>query len=112
ARLLTWANVGFGQGIAASGLQMLTAAAAIANGGELLKPYLVKAVLGPDGEPVKVAERQVVGRPISSETSAEMREILRSVVVNGSGTRADVPGYRVAGKTGTAQIASPTGGYL
>lgn len=98
-----WANIGFGQGLSVSPLQLTTAVAAVANGGMLVQPYLVSKIKGPDGE--TVTEPEPVRRVISQETSEEMRRILRSVVVNGSGRRADVPGFRVAGKTGTAQIA-------
>lgn len=112
ARLLRWANVGFGQGIGATAVQMVMAASAIANGGELMEPYVVKEVRGPDGELVRSHSPRVVQRPVSQQTSEEMRMSLRSVVENGSGRQADIPGYRVAGKTGTAQIASPSGGYL
>jgi len=112
ARVLRWANVGFGQGIGATALQMVMAASAIANGGELMKPYLVKEIRAPDGTVVESFSPQVVRRVISAKTAEEMRGVLRSVVENGSGRQADVPGYRVAGKTGTAQIASPQGGYL
>lgn len=111
ARPLRWANVGFGQGIGTTALQMVMAASAIANGGELMRPYLVKEVRSPSGEVIERRTPQVLGRPISPQTAAEMRASLRSVVENGSGRQADIPGYRVAGKTGTAQIAGPNG-YL
>lgn len=110
--VLTWANVGFGQGVSTTAIQMVTAAAAIANGGALMRPYLVKEILDGDGNVVRRTEPEIIRRPITRETALEMREILRSVVENGSGRQADVAGYRVAGKTGTAQIPSPTGGYL
>lgn len=112
ARLLQWANVGFGQGIGTTAVQMAMAASAIANGGALMQPYIVKEVRAPDGSLVRTTTPKVVQRPISEKTAAEMRMSMRSVVENGSGRQADIPGYRVAGKTGTAQIASPTGGYL
>lgn len=110
--VLTWANVGFGQGVSTTGIQMVTAAAAIANGGSLMRPYLVKQIMDSNGNVIKETTPEVVRRPITRETALEMRDILRSVVENGSGRQADVAGYRVAGKTGTAQIPSPTGGYL
>lgn len=111
ARLLTWANVGFGQGIGTTGLQMVMAASAIANGGKLLRPYIVKEIRSKDGVVIRSSTPEVLGRPISSSTSAELRQMLRSVVERGSGVQAEIPGYPVAGKTGTAQIAGP-GGYL
>lgn len=112
SRLLTWANVGFGQGISATAIQMVTAAAAIANGGQIMRPYIVDKVLDKGGNVIKETKPEALRRPISRATAEEMRSILRSVVENGSGRQADIPGYRVAGKTGTAQIPSPTGGYL
>lgn len=111
ARLLTWANVGFGQGIGASALQMVMAVSSIANGGQLLQPYVVKEVKNGEGDTILTSSKKVLGRPISANTSAEMRNMMRSVVERGSGTLAEVPGYPTAGKTGTAQIAGP-GGYL
>src|SRR5690606_10784418 len=86
--------------------------AAIANGGELLKPYIVKEIRSPDGSVVHQQSPEVVRRALSLKTAEEIRGVLRSVVENGSGRQADVPGYDVAGKTGTAQIAAPQGGYL
>lgn len=112
ARLLTWANVGFGQGIGTTALQMVMAASAIANGGELMRPYLVKQVLDAEGNVVEERGPEVVRRVISPKTAEDLRNILRSVVMNGSGRQAEIPGYAVAGKTGTAQIAGPSGGYL
>ena len=110
-RLLRWANVGFGQGIGATALQMVMAASAIANGGDF-KPYLVKEIRAPDGTVVHRQTPEVVRRVLSAKTAEEMRGIMRSVVENGSGRQGDVPGYPAAGKTGTAQIAAPEGGYL
>lgn len=112
ARLLTWANVGFGQGVGTTALQMVMAVSAVANGGELLRPYLVKRVLDAEGRVIEERGPEVVRRVISQKTAEDLRQVLRSVVENGSGRQAEIPGYAVAGKTGTAQIASPTGGYL
>lgn len=105
AGLLTWATVGFGQGIAVTPLQMAAAIAAIANGGILYQPYLVKHILDADGNIVETRQPTPLRRVISEQTAADMIYTLRSVVVNGSGTAADAEGFRVAGKTGTAQIA-------
>ena len=109
--LLQWANIGFGQGVAVTPLQLVMAAAAIANGGVLMKPRLVREVREPGGGAVQRSEPVALRRVLSPATAAEFSRILRSVVVNGSGRRAEVPGWRVAGKTGTAQIPRPTGGY-
>ena len=107
-RLLRWANVGFGQGISTTPIQLAAAIAAIANGGTLYRPYLVSEIQSPDGETVRVIEPQPIRRVLSEETARDFAQVMCSVVVNGSGVQADVEGYRVAGKTGTAQI--PEGG--
>lgn len=101
---LQWANVGFGQGIAVTPLQMAMAVAAIANGGTLYKPRLVKEIRTKDGDIVEARAPEIIRQVLSRQTAQEFISAMRSVVANGSGTRADVPGYRVAGKTGTAQI--------
>jgi stage V sporulation protein D (sporulation-specific penicillin-binding protein) len=108
--LVGWVNVGFGQGVTATPLQLLTAVAAVANDGRLMLPYLVKEIRDGKGARLRVRQPTEVRQVISTATAREMRRILRSVVVNGSGKRADVPGYRPAGKTGTAQVAE-AGGY-
>jgi stage V sporulation protein D (sporulation-specific penicillin-binding protein) len=102
------ANIGFGQGVSVTPLQMLTAVCAIANNGQLMQPYLVKEIQNPDGTVKSKTEPKVVRQVISEKTAATMRNLLESVVVNGSGNRAYLEGYRVAGKTGTAQ--KPKGG--
>ncbi len=107
---LQWANMGFGQGIAVTPLQLLTAVSAVANGGSLMKPYFVKEIRDAHGKLVQKVEPEVLGHPISPETAALVRDLLRSVVVNGNGNRAEVPGYQVAGKTGTAEVPG-IGGY-
>lgn len=109
--LLQWANIGFGQGVAVTPVQMAMAVAAIANGGKLMRPYLVSEVRDKSGRVIKSNEPQLVRQAISEKTAREFAFVMRSVVVNGSGSRADVVGYNVAGKTGTAQVPSPRGGY-
>lgn len=94
----------FGQGITATPIQMVTAYAALANGGRLLKPNIIDKVIHADGTEDKRVPVEV-RRVVSVETSQVMNTMLRSVVVNGHGKRADVPGYLVGGKTGTAQVA-------
>jgi stage V sporulation protein D (sporulation-specific penicillin-binding protein) len=100
------ATNGFGQGISVTPIQLITAFCATINGGYLLEPHLVKEIKSSNGQTVKRFGRKVVRQVISDSTSKELGLILRSVVTNGSGSKADVPGYRVAGKTGTAQKAS------
>ncbi len=107
--LLRWANIGFGQGLSATPLQIVMAAATVVNGGTLMRPYLVKEIRRRDGTLVRRVEPQVLRRVLRPETARRYAEVLRSVVAVGSGKPADVPGYRVAGKTGTAQIPGPHG---
>jgi stage V sporulation protein D (sporulation-specific penicillin-binding protein) len=109
--LLQWANIGFGQGVAVSPIQMAMAVAAMANGGRLMRPHLAKEIRDKSGKLVKTFEPQLVRRVLSEQTARDFATVMRSVVVNGSGSRADVPGFRVAGKTGTAEMPSPRGGY-
>ncbi len=104
------ANISFGQGISVTPLQLLSALSAIANGGILMRPHLVSKIVDPDGLIVKDFREDPIRQVISKETSKELSLILESVIVNGSGFRAKVPGYRVAGKTGTAEKPG-AGGY-
>lgn len=94
----------FGQGIAVTPLQVLNAFATMANGGNLMKPQIVEKIIHADGSEEEIVP-QVVRRVITEDTSRKIGRMLRSVVVNGHGKRADVPGYLVGGKTGTAQVA-------
>lgn len=103
------ATASFGQGISVTPIQILTAYAAMANGGKLLRPYLVDEIVHADGTHVKT-KPEVVGQPISARTSRLVTGMLVSVVEVGEGKRAGVPGYWVAGKTGTAQVARTDGG--
>ena len=98
------ARIGFGQSVAVTPLQLITAACAVVNGGRLMKPYILKEILDTEGN---VAERTiptVVANPIRPETSATMRALLENVVENGGGKNAAVQGFRIGGKTGTAQV--------
>lgn len=98
------ARIGFGQSVAVTPLQLLTAACAVVNGGRLLTPYIVQEIADANGEVIERGETQVRGNPISAETSATMRTLLESVVEEGGGKNAAIPGYRIGGKTGTAQF--------
>ncbi|HML22981.1 MAG TPA: penicillin-binding protein 2 [Aggregatilinea sp.] len=99
----------FGQGVSITPLQMLTAANAIANDGMIMQPHIVKARI--DGDQVIETQPVVLRRPISADTAHRARDIMVQIVSNPSSVDLlDVPGYTVAGKTGTAQIPIP-GGY-
>ncbi len=96
-------SIPFGHEISVTPLQLAVAYGALANGGVLYRPQIVRRIEDPDGETVQDFPPAPVGRVISQKTSATMREILRQVVVRGTGRRAQVRGYDVAGKTGTAR---------
>ena len=98
------ARIGFGQSVAVTPIQMITAACAVVNGGRLMKPYLVEAILNEDGDVLERTMPTVRANPIAEETSRTMRELLGSVVSEGGGKNARVDGYSIGGKTGTAQI--------
>src|SRR3954463_11859870 len=101
----TIGNVPIGQGIAVTPVQMAAAYAAIANRGVWVRPHLIRRIQGK--RPPRVLERRIVSRGIAAELNA----MLQNVVVGGTGTYAAVPGYKVAGKTGTAQKPDAQGGY-
>jgi len=106
------ASVAFGQEIGVTPLQLLTAVAAVGNGGWLMKPYVVSEIRNGQGEVVAQMGPQVRRRPISAETAQVLSGILEGVVSHGTGGKAALPGFRVAGKTGTAQKIDPqTGRY-
>ncbi|HOO22335.1 MAG TPA: penicillin-binding transpeptidase domain-containing protein [Clostridia bacterium] len=97
------ARMGFGQAIAITPIELVTACASVVNGGKLMTPYILDKVVDKDGK-IIVQNYPIVRRnTISKETSAIMREILESVVTEGGGKNARVEGYRIGGKTGTAQ---------
>ncbi len=98
------ARIGFGQSVAVTPIQMITAACAVVNGGRLMKPYLVEAIEDSEGAVISKTSPTVVATPISAATSATMRRLLYGVVENGGGKNAKISGWSVGGKTGTAQI--------
>ncbi len=106
AQLLTQS---FGQGIIVTPLQMAVAWSALANGGKLVQPYIVESVIKKD-QTIKT-EPQVIRRVISEEASSLISSMLVSSVNNGYAHRAAIPGYLMAGKTGTSQIAGKNGKY-
>lgn len=111
ATALDLATMSIGQTNNVTPIQLLTAVSAVANGGTLMKPQLVKEIVGPSGKVITPFKKEEVRRVISEDTSKLVREALESVVTNGTGRRSFLPGYRVAGKTGTAQKVA-NGGYI
>lgn len=98
------ATTAFGQGISVSAIQQITAVSAAINGGTLYKPYVVKRIIEPNtNEIIKENKPQIVRKVISNESSQTVRMTLETVVAYGTGRNAYIEGYRVGGKTGTAQ---------
>jgi penicillin-binding protein A len=98
------ARVAFGQErLAVTPLQMAEVAAAVANGGKLMKPQIWSRVVDPDGRVTKSLDPSEYSQPISEETAAELNTAMQGVVTEGTGTNAAIPGVTVAGKTGTAE---------
>lgn len=108
---LVVATASFGQGIAVTPLQMVSAFAVVANNGILMKPYVVKEIIKSDGEKI-VTQAREIKQVISEKAAATLGGMMVNVVENGHGKKAGVKGYYVAGKTGTAQVPRKDGhGY-
>jgi cell division protein FtsI/penicillin-binding protein 2 len=110
-REINLATISFGQGITVTPLGLITALGAIANEGKLMRPFVVEKIIQPDGQEI-VTQPQVVSQVIFPQTAEQLTKMLVSVVDNGYGRPAQVKGYSIAGKTGTAQIPDlEKGGY-
>ncbi len=105
-------TIGFGQGISVTPLQLLVAGAALANDGVLVRPHVLRAVRDTEGRALAVTSPSAGRRAVSSSVAQRVVAMLEEVVQRGTGTQARIDGYRVAGKTGTAQKPAPSGGYL
>ncbi len=103
---LSLASMSFGHEIAVTPIQMVSAIAAIANGGALIRPRMTQAILK-NGAVEKTFKPEIIQSVVSEETSRQMINILKSVVKTGTGAQAAIPGFEVAGKTGTAQKIDP-----
>jgi stage V sporulation protein D (sporulation-specific penicillin-binding protein) len=106
------ARIGFGQAIAVTPLQLISAVATVVNGGVKMQPYIISQILDSDGGVVASYKPEALAQVISPETSARMREILQAVVEGGSGRNAQIEGYTVGGKTGTAQKYDENGNIM
>lgn len=103
-------TISFGQGIDTTTIQMAAAYTALANNGVMLQPYIIDTVISPDGTRNKINPKEV-GQVFSAQTAETLRNMMVSVVVSGHARNAAVRGYKIGGKTGTAQMARPEGGY-
>ena len=107
------ATTAIGQSIAVTPLQLVTAMAAIANGGTLMHPYIVREIRNPDGSVYEERAPREIRRVLEPTVDRTLIGLLEQVVASGGGKKAEVKGYRIAGKTGTAQkIRRETAGYL
>ncbi len=102
-REIELATMSYGHGLTVTPIQLINSVSAMVNGGNLMKPRLVKAFSDDNNQIVEIFEPEVKRKVISESTSATMRFLLEEVVRDGSGNKASVPGYRIGGKTGTAQ---------
>ena len=106
-------NAGFGQGIMVTSLQNIKALTSIANDGILLEPYIVDKIVDSKGNIITQNSKKELGRVASKETTDKIRDLMETVVLKGTGSNYNMPGYNLIAKTGTAQIASTNGtGYL
>jgi cell division protein FtsI (penicillin-binding protein 3) len=108
---LSIATVPMGQEVGVTALQLANAISVIANGGQLMRPYIISEIRDKYGEPIKTFGPSLVHKVISLDTSERIKKILQGVVENGTGKLAKINGLSAAGKTGTAQKLEPNGTY-
>jgi len=111
ATKLNLATMAMGQSIAVTPIQLISAVAAVANDGVMMKPQLVKEIRS-NGKTVFSMQPEKVRQIIAEDTARQLRGLLENVVAKGTGRNAFVEGYRVGGKTGTAQVVGESGGYV
>jgi stage V sporulation protein D (sporulation-specific penicillin-binding protein) len=107
-----YANMSFGQGVSMTMMQLAAATSSIANGGVYYKPTIIDKIKHSDGSIMQNQPKIVEKEVLSAKTIKEIKDMMRTVVgPEGSGYQAILPGYDIAGKTGTAEVAKPDGGY-
>jgi len=107
------ASISFGQGLSITPLQLITAVSAVVNDGVLMKPRIVKQVTNSDTGAITNIEPEQIRQVISKETSEKIKDLMESVVTDGTGWRASVTGYSIGGKSGTSEsLGNPEQGYV
>lgn len=109
---VTLVNASFGQGINVTPIQLLKAATTITNDGKLLKPYIVDKIIDSKGQELYHGQKNIISQVYKKETIKKMQSLMKKVIYEGLTNRWQVEGIELMGKTGTAQIPSPKGGYL
>lgn len=109
--IVNYANMTFGQGVTTTMMRMVASMGAVINDGKLYRPTLIDHTVSSEGKVTRREPELIDGGMVSSRTSLQIREMMETVVTDGGGFGTKIAGYRIGGKTGTAQIPHPDGGY-